>query len=313
MAQQACVPACRPHGAARRLAARAASPSVANAAAAPPAAGVYSAPFVYDAAFCRYSQRDFSAEAAFLLRQAAQHAGGAPCTSFLELACGPGRHAHATSALGVRALGLDLSPAMAAYAQGLIPGSAARFCGGDMSRLAAVAAVANAAPFDLVTCLYSSFTHLCTTADALACLRGVHALLSPRGLLALEFEHPRSLFNGDTRRGDGSDDWEVPSSLGFTEEGLALAVCWGAPGDVWDPCTQILHRSVTVDVYEQGAAAPRRAVTEVIPTRLYGVPELHLLAAAAGLRVVATHGALREGVALEDASATRLVMLLAHA
>jgi hypothetical protein len=30
----------------------------------------------------------------------------------------------------------------------------------------------------------------------------------------------------------------------------------------------------------------------------------------AGLRVLATHGAMREGVALGDAQATRLVMLL---
>ena len=91
---------------------------------------------------------------------------------------------------------------------------------------------------------------------------------------------------------------------------MALAVAWGAPGDAWDPLTQVLHRTVVVDVYQAGAPEPRCAVREVIPTRFYSLQELLLLARLAGLRVVATHGALRDGVALADAGATRMVLLL---
>jgi SAM-dependent methyltransferase len=298
------------------------APRAAPAPAAPAAAAatdadayVYSWPRLYDTAFCAHSTRDFGAESAFLLRQAALHTGasGAPL-SLLDLACGPGRHTHAAAAQGARSLGVDLSAAMVAYAQALQPGSGARFVAGDMTRLADAAGVAAGAPYDLVTCLYSSFTHLLTAEEAAACLAGVRALLSPRGLFALEFEHPRTLWDGSTRRGDGGDNWEVPGLDGFTADGLALSVAWGAPGDAWDEVEQVLHRSVSIDVYEAGGpAAPRRAVSCVIPTRFYGVQELRLLAAAAGLRVAATHGALREGVALRDADATRLVMLLCRA
>jgi SAM-dependent methyltransferase len=274
---------------------------------------VYSWPRLYDTAFCAHSTRDFGAESSFLLRQAAAHTG-TPARNLLDLACGPGRHTHAAAAQGAAALGVDLSEAMVQYAHALQPASGARFAAGDMTRLSDVPCVAAGAPYDLVTCLYSSFTHLLTAEQAGACLSGVRDLLSPRGLLALEFEHPRTLWDGSTRRGDGSDNWEVPGLDGFTADGLALSVAWGAPGDVWDEVEQILHRSCVIDVYEAGGpATPRRAVSCVIPTRFYGVQELRLLAAAAGLRVAATHGALREGVPLGDASATRLVMLLCRA
>ena len=269
---------------------------------------VYSDPALYDAAFCRYSGRDFAAEAAFLLRESA-----ATSPAFLELACGPGRHAHAAAALGARALGVDLSPSMVEYARALEPRSAARFAVGDMSRLADCADVAAGAPFDVITCLFSSFTHLVAEGAALACLRGAAAHLTRGGVIVLDLEHPRRLFDGSGRRGDGSDDWHVPTWDTFCEDGRALAVRWGAPGDAFDPLTQTLHRTVAMDVYTRGAPEPALAVRDVVPTRFFGVPELRLLAAAAGLRVVSELGALREeGVALADARATRLVLLLAR-
>lgn len=275
--------------------------------------GVYSEPALYDTAFCRYSPRDFAAEAAFLLRTAARRAASDSQLAFLDLACGPGRHTHAAAAhpACATALGVDLSPAMCAYAASLRPGSAARFVQGDMTAIADVAAAARPGGWDVVALVYSSLTHLHADGAAEACLRGIATLLAPRGVACLELEHPAALFDGSLRRGDGSDDWCVPAAWdAFTEDGLSLHVRWGASDDTWDAVRQTLHRSVAVDVYERGQPTPRAAVVETIPTRFFGVPELTLLARAAGLRVLATHGAMREGVALEDADATRLVIML---
>lgn len=180
-----------------------------------------------------------------------------------------------------------------------------------MTALADVAQAARPGGWDVVALLYSSLTHLHAPGAAEACLRGARALLAPRGLLCLELEHPAALYDGTLRRGDGGDDWCVPEDWSaFTEEGLSLRVQWGAPDDEWDAVTQTLRRSVTLDVYEAGAPLPRAAVREIIPTRFFGVPELELLARAAGLRVAATRGAMRDDVALADNRASRLVMLL---
>lgn len=120
---------------------------------------------------------------------------GSWITSFIELCCGPGRHAHAS--LGVASLGLDVSLAMAAYAATLISSaSTATFCVGDVQALHCCAQVCDAASFDAVTCPFSSFTHLVDTEDALACLRGVLEVLAPRGVFALEFSKQIGLLTG---------------------------------------------------------------------------------------------------------------------
>ena len=278
-----------------------------------PPGGVYSEPALYDAAFCQYRTQDIVAEAAFLLRCAAARAGDGRPLAYLDLACGPGRHAHAAATHPgcCAALGVDISAAMVAYASALQPGSRARFAQGDITALLSVKEAARPGGWDVVALLHSSLTHLHADGAAAACLRGMARLLSPRGVACLELEHIGALFDGSLRRGDGSDDWYGPPAWDeFTPDGLSLHVRWGAPGDVWDPVRQTIHRSVNVDVYRQGQPTPRQAVTEVIPTRFFGVPELELLAAAAGLRVTAIYGAMREGVAPGDANANRLVLLL---
>lgn len=209
---------------------------------------------------------------------------------------------------------------MASYAATLFPGaSAASFCVGDMRALHRCAPVCEAAPFDVVTCLFSSFTHLVETEDALACLRCVRDALSPRGVFALEFANPVGLFDGsvvNAPRLGGADDWEVPSWDGFTDDGLSLLVQWGAPGDAFDAIDQVLFRTVSISVFEDRAPTPDRLLREVVPTRLFTAQEIRLLAHLAGLRVLSMHGALgkaEEGGGEADArshDAPRLVILL---
>ena len=51
-------------------------------------------------------------------------------------------------------------------------------------------AIAAAAPFDVICCLFSSFTHLTSLADASLCLRSAAALLSPSGVrVQLDVSH----------------------------------------------------------------------------------------------------------------------------
>lgn len=255
---------------------------------------LYDAPKLYDAVFGP-AFRDFDAEAEGVVRLAALLSDRRPASA-LELGCGPGRHSHAFARLGLSALGLDASPAMVAYAQTIAQPAtalpAATFAVGDMRHPAAAAAVAAAAPFDIVTCLCATLGH-CTAAgdaDVLAVLRSARRLLSPQGVLVIELPHPAPLFGGRVTGAavrDGGDDgaWSVPGWDAPTGDpgGGAVSVQWGAPGDAWCPLTQVLRRTVTV-TSPPGRGPPLR---DVVPTRLFGCPELRLLAALAGLRVAA--------------------------
>lgn len=76
--------------------------------------GAYSFPRVYDIAF---SFRDFEAEAAFLL-QIHEELCSQRLSCFLDVGCGPARHAILLAHAGVpKCLGLDLSQEMIAYAE----------------------------------------------------------------------------------------------------------------------------------------------------------------------------------------------------
>jgi SAM-dependent methyltransferase len=307
---------------------------------------------VYDVAF---SVRDFEAETAFLLRVARAHAGGAPPQALLELACGPGRHTRAAARAGLRAVGLDRNEAMLAYAReqqaadaasasvsasasasaSATASSPAAFVAGDMTALGASAGVGACAPYDIVACLLGSFSHLLTLDDASACLRGAAALLSRRGVLVLQLTHPRALFDGTAaaaarmRDGDDADEeesaWEVPF-WDAEAPGLHVCVQWGAPGDTFEPLTQVLHRTVSVTAWAEAAdghnedaaadvaaAPPLCELREVVPARLFTLPEVQLLAAASGLRVVGLHGDMDVDASPHDEKAHCLVVVLARA
>ena len=53
-----------------------------------------------------------------------------------------------------------------------------------------------------------------------------------------------------------------------------------------------------------------KTLREVIPERLFTVPELELMAQEAGLRVVELHGGLEAGLDVEGEDAQRLVVVL---
>jgi hypothetical protein len=203
-----------------------------------------------------------------------------------------------------------------------------------MTALGASAGVAACAPYDIVACLLGSFSHLLTLEDASACLRGAAALLSRRGVLVLQLTHPRALFDGTAaaaaRMRGGEDEvaddeeaWEVPF-WDADAPGLHVCVQWGAPGDAFDPLTQVLHRTVSVTAWAEAAdghnngtddvaaAPPLCELREVVPSRLFTLPEVQLLAAASGLRVVGLHGDMDVDASPHDEKAHCLVVVLAR-
>ena len=278
-------------------------------------ASIYSRPQLYDAAFG--TGRDFDSEIAFLV-EAAASLGGAPPLSFLELACGPGRHARAAAAAGLTACGLDAAAEMVAYAteQAVLQFGAGdsaspspRFVLGDMAAPATAPGLPRGR-FDIVACLHGSLGHMLTLEQAAACFDAAAALLSPAGVFVVEVDHPRRLFDGSVAyaaRADASGEMLAP-----TWDVESLRVQWGAPGDAFDPLRQVLSRTVCVRSLAGLAAGAPPLLHDVVNVRLFTAAELALLASQVGLDVAAVYGGLDDEAEAEDEEAERLVLVFTH-
>jgi len=262
--------------------------------------GLFTRPRAYDLAFG--SDRDFAAEVAFC-SSCALELGGAPSRTFLELASGPGRHARAAASLGLVSVGVDVCAEMVEYARAesvQVGGETPpRFQLGDMADL--FCPVQGAAPllphsFDIIAGLFGALGHLCELGAAAACFRDCARLLSPTGVLVLELDHPRDLFNGSTAHAarrdavGGAEDWLTPVWSVSGTDGATINVQWGAPGDEFDAIRQTLQRTVVVTT--QAAGRTDVVHSSTVPVRLFTCAELALLGAQAGLSVAAVYGGL---------------------
>jgi SAM-dependent methyltransferase len=111
--------------------------------------------------------------------------GGGPGGLVLELACGTGRIAVPLAQAGIKIVGLDIDPVMlaeAAEARAKVSGVDAwpLLVAGDMLRLPL------AGRFRAVIVAYNSLQLLVDPGDAIACLAGVAACLTPDGNVGLE-------------------------------------------------------------------------------------------------------------------------------
>ena len=306
----------------------------------PVASSVYADPELYELAF---GFRDFDAEAAFLARMCRTHAGRA-MRSVLELGAGPAWHSVScvTTQGPCVAVALDNAPAMLARASRRAlergcEGSVA-VVAGDMTSLDARAlkCAANAlvptrrvsdsgndrsnddnddeantfAGFDVVTVLLGTAAHLTALEDAEACLRGAAECLAPGGIVVLELEHPYDVFDGQLMDAHG-DAWdrEIDST-----SGLKVLVEWGREGDPFDVETQIVERTVGVNVVDENGQTPANGaftpVEEVVRCRVFTAPEIALLGKLAGLTVVATFGDMDADVPLTHEDANNMVIVL---
>ncbi|KAG2446869.1 hypothetical protein HYH02_008026 [Chlamydomonas schloesseri] len=262
---------------------------------------IYSRPDLYELAF---SYRDFKAEVKFLQEVYKQH-NKHQLSSVLELGCGPARHLAGLARGGVaKVVGLDLSPDMLGHArkslakQGGKAAEVVELVQGDMSDFDLPHK-----SFDMVMCLLGTFSHLLDTDQAISAFRSAAAHLRPGGILLLEMAHPGDLFDGTLIIGEsGKEVWELPQ-----DNGDKVFVEWGAEFDNFDPVTQIIFRTVTINVLRGDDVVD--SVEEVVPYRQYTVRELELLAKLAGLEQIALYGEMRMGVDLEHEDAYRMLAL----
>jgi SAM-dependent methyltransferase len=217
-------------------------------------------PGYYDVLF----PRDYAAECEFLDACLRRH-GSAQERSFLEVGCGPARNARELAARGYRAVGLDLAPAMVAFAE-----QAARQQGvtveavqGDMTDFAL------ASPVALAACLWDTLLILVENQAIVRHLRAVARNLLPGGVYVIEMTHPRARLGPPTSgvyRGRSGD--------------VDVEITWGLPDDPYDSIAQV-HLTTVRLVARRGTELVLEQV-ERLPQRWYGVQELRALIELSG-------------------------------
>ncbi|GAX82531.1 hypothetical protein CEUSTIGMA_g9958.t1 [Chlamydomonas eustigma] len=280
---------------------------------------LYDHPELYEMAF---SYRDIKKEVSFLRDVYSKHSEGSLLQNVLELGCGPALHSSGLARTpGIsRVVALDINDEMLKYAQwryeqaggkislpkpkkGFAPpalSSPLSLVQGDMSTFD----LKGKGSFDMIMCWLGTFSHLLENDQASQCFQRVAEHLRPGGLLILELAHPGDLFDGTYIIGDGGKEvWEVP--LGETRK---LLVEWGAEFDNFDPVTQILHRTVSVNILNGDSV--ELGMEEVVMQRQYTVQEIKFLAQGNGLQLLELYGETDLGVDLSHEEAYRMIAVL---
>lgn len=114
----------------------------------------------------------------------------------VDAGCGFGRFCHALQELGMRATGIDISPAALAEAERRSPGP--RYVLADLTQ----PPPPGLGPFDVLVSVYSSYGYGATEAEDLDMLRVFHSLLKPGGWIVMQLsdlERSRFRLRSDER------------------------------------------------------------------------------------------------------------------
>lgn len=222
--------------------------------------GIFAQANYYDLAL----PRDFSRECDFLAWCADRH-GTCADRSFVELGCGPARHAREMARRGYRAVGVDLADPMLSFARAEAEreGLALELVCADMTEFSLPRAVG------LAACLIETICCVLTNEAMLRHLRTVAGGLLPGGVYVLETTHPRKA-------------WTPPSGVphvgrrGETE----VELLWGVPGDPHDSIAQVSTITRMVTVKESGHVVAR--YEDTTRQRYYMAQELRALVELAG-------------------------------
>jgi SAM-dependent methyltransferase len=287
---------------------------------APPKRRIYSMPALYDLAF---GYRNYEEEVDFLIGQHQALHEGKPPSRTLELAAGPARHSICAlqSSQVQAATAVDNSPEMVDYGRDIAlheldvdSQESFTYATEDMSdfdfeQLAGDGDVNGDLLFDSAWILLGSLQHLTTNEKVMSCFESIHRALSPRGTLIIELPHPRETFSlvECTRNG-----WEVPLEDEDGETSGELEIVWGDDNDAFDPITQVRQFTVSLELKGvQNADPDLQSVREIVPLRHFTSQEIDALARLTGFEVTSLHGALSEGVDVNDEDqAFRLVCVL---
>ncbi|KAG1672919.1 hypothetical protein FOA52_012364 [Chlamydomonas sp. UWO 241] len=300
-----------------------------------PPTTLYEHPELYEAVF---SYRDMKQEVEFLRDLYAKHAKGAPLNAVIELGCGPASHAIGLSRAGVpRVTGLDLSDEMLKFARWKYDATGG--AGPSAQRAAAAASAApnksgkgfaaaspaspvpfslsfvcadmtdwalgpTEPPLDMAVCMLGTFLHCLDNESACAAFGCASKALRPGGLFVLELSHPGDLFDGTFIIGDGGKEvWEVPAGTDHK-----ILVEWGADFDNFDPVTQVVHRTVSVNVLRGDEV--ESSMEEIVMQRQFTVQEIRLMASMHGFVVESFFGDTSLDVDLSHEDAFRMIAVL---
>lgn len=255
---------------------------------------------VYDRVF---SDRNFEEEAEFLVEAFVKHSGQKPKSS-LEIGCGPGRHSGLLAMRwGLRSHALDNSASMLSFArkQAAAADAEVGFIEADMRSHV----LREEQQVDLAFMLCGTMSHLLTNVDALGCFESAARSLRSKGCLILEMVHPEDLFGGSLELGTV---WDIAA----TPDHPALSVAYGSEGDIFDPLTQVIERTVEVTEWtDKDGDHQKELLTDKVPQRFFTSQEVDLLARASGLEVVGTYGNLSlPFCTIADEETFALVMVL---
>ncbi|HZD55159.1 MAG TPA: class I SAM-dependent methyltransferase [Anaerolineales bacterium] len=218
-------------------------------------------------------QRDVSREVGFLTA-AYRHYTAGELGSVLELACGPGYHARAFAARGVRAAGLDLSREMLDLA-----GEKANAEGLDITWIKAdMRSFRLENPVDMVICMFDGIDALLTNQDLIQNFRTVADNLNPGGLYLIDLTHPRECdYNhyGDFRYSGERD-------------GVKVEILWATNNPQFDLVSAVARTDIEIRVNYHGKES---LITDSAVERLLLPQEIILLAQLSeALQVVGWHG-----------------------
>jgi SAM-dependent methyltransferase len=252
--------------------------------------GLYGQSRYYDIA----CQRDVRCDVDFLMELYRRQNGRLPA-SMVDIACGPGYHARAFTAVGLRAVGMDLQPEMIAYAADQPDGTSVQWLVGDMRD------VQLDAPVDLAFCCNSGVDCLLSNAELVRHLRTVAANLERDGLYVIELCHPRDSHPYDY------GNWRYVGE----REGTRVTIDWGTNRPLADPISHVARVDVTMLVEQNGIET---VYTDSALERYLSAQEIALLCDLSGaFKVVDWYGAFDFGQPLDNTpSAVSVIAVLAR-
>lgn len=220
----------------------------------------------YDIAF---SDRDFKTECDFLEWALKKHSKlkkkKREEKSFLELGCGPAKHAREFAKRNWRSVALDLSEEMIEYAK----------IESEKENIKIEPVVADMSDFKLdrkvvlAAILMESISHMTINEQMISHLKSVAKNLAAGGIYVIEATHPMFFF----------PDYE-PNTWKSKEGNTKVEVTFGVPSDEYNSVTQIWN-TTTIMKIQEGKQEPR-IFESVSPVRWYLAQEMKALIELSG-------------------------------